>query len=92
MGAGKWRNDYADWFVGLRVVLLPDNDLAGYKDKLMIFRALDGIANELAIIRFTQVKDLSEYVEMGGAVDDLTAVLAGETVPGLELIDAAASP
>ena len=43
-GAGKWRPELNEFFVGADVILIPDNDDAGHKHVQEIGAALTGVA------------------------------------------------
>ena len=66
MGAGKWRPDYADYFEGKDVVILPDQDEPGQK------HAIEGVAvsvlGKVASVRIVNVpaKDVTEWAEKDG--------------------------
>src|SRR5262249_45927032 len=52
MGAGKWRNEYAECLRGKHVVIVPDNDEPGRKHALAVAESLIGLA---ASVRITEV-------------------------------------
>jgi hypothetical protein len=56
-GAGKWRDEYAVYFAGKRVVILPDNDEPGRKHAEVVARSIHPFA---AGIRIANLPDLPE--------------------------------
>jgi hypothetical protein len=73
---GKWRAEYAQYFAGRRVVLVPDTDQPGYRHMLDAARDLESVVSELVIIRVHVGKDLSELNAHGG-LPDVYAILKG---------------
>lgn len=70
MGAGKWLKDFAKWFKGRHVILLPDNDDAGEKHAQQVFDSLNGVAASVKIVR------LPDLPPKGDFTDWMTARLA----------------
>lgn len=50
MGAGKWRDEFADVLQGIEVVILPDNDDAGRNHAATIAQSLHGKASVVKIL------------------------------------------
>ena len=76
MGAGKWRPEFADYFEGKDVVILPDQDEPGQK------HAIEGVAvsllEKVASVRIVNVpaKDVTEWVRSSGrTAQDLRALV-----------------
>jgi hypothetical protein len=74
MGAGKWRSNYARFFRGRSVVLLPDKDDPGRDHMLKVAQSLVGIASAIKLF------DLPGLLPKGDVSDWLAA---GHTVPEL---------
>jgi hypothetical protein len=73
-GAGKWRPEFAAYFTGARVVILPDNDGPGRRHAEQIARTLHGIAVEVKIIALPSLPpkgDLSDWLAAGRTLDEL---------------------
>ncbi len=82
-GAGHWRPAYSELLKGKRVILCPDTDRFGQVHlKQMIFSLLV-IAREIKIVHLPDsVKDLSEWVEQGGLVEQFVdLLLAADACP-----------
>ncbi len=91
-GAGNWRDDYSESLTGRHVVLIPDNDLPGFKHMLQAARSLDGKAASITIVQLTAVPekgDLSDYLDAGGRWEDLERLFVGErsNILGAKVID-----
>lgn len=73
-GAGKWRNEFNEALRGKTVVILPDNDAAGRTHAAKVATALDGIAEDIAVIDLPGLPekgDVTDWVNGGGTADDL---------------------
>lgn len=74
MGAGKWRSEFADYFAGRHVVVIPDNDAAGKAHAATICNSLHGIA---ATVQYLELPDLlphgdvSDWLDLGGTIEEL---------------------
>lgn len=85
MGAGKWRDDYAPYFKGKQVVILPDNDPPGKAHAQHIARSLHGIAASVKIVELPGLPekgDVSDWLKAGGTKEQLLAL--AETAPEYE--------
>jgi len=49
-GAGKWRDEYSEYFRGADVVLIPDNDTPGLKGMTEIATKLHGTASRIRML------------------------------------------
>ncbi len=82
-GAGKWRADYAQFFVGADVVILPDNDPAGDAHAKQVAQMLDGVASHVHIVQLPGLRskeDVSDWIDAGGTAEALaTAMQRGAT-------------
>lgn len=74
MGSGKWPEALAPYFVGARVVIIPDNDEAGRKHRDVVGRALLSVAES---VRFLELPDLppkgdvSDWLDAGHKLEEL---------------------
>lgn len=50
MGAGNWRNEYAETLTGAHAILIPDNDEAGYKHMRAVAESLAGKVASLRML------------------------------------------
>jgi len=68
-GANSWKDEYAEPLIGKKVVLIPDNDEAGYAYMRDVASSLMGKA-ELSCILLPD-KDISDWLAKKHHVDDL---------------------
>jgi putative DNA primase/helicase len=66
-GAGKWREEYAETLRGKRVAVIADADAPGYKHAQRVAHSLFGKVQSLKVLGLPGAKDLSEWIERGGA-------------------------
>lgn len=69
-GAGKWRDEYGDFFVGLDVTVVADRDGPGQKHARMVARNLDGTAASVRIVEARAGKDAADHLGAGHRVDE----------------------
>jgi 5S rRNA maturation endonuclease (ribonuclease M5) len=67
MGAGKWRAEFAPYFAGAHVVILPDNDTPGQDHGRQIAASLHGAAKSVKVLT------LPDLPHKGDVIDWLTA-------------------
>lgn len=76
MGAGKWKNDYAKYFVGAKIVtIISDNDSeqnnwTGQKHALAIQKSLSAAGVCSNIIYSPSGKDISDFINSGVLLDE----------------------
>ena len=71
-GAGKWRDEYSEYFHGADVVLIPDNDTPGLKGMTEIGTELHGIASRIRMLELPGLgprqekhgKDYSDWISI----------------------------
>lgn len=66
MGAGKWRDEYSEWFKGRDVVIIPDKDQVGRDHSNNIATCLHGLAKSIKIVSLPSLPehgDVSDYLE-----------------------------
>ncbi len=79
-GADKWRPEFAEQFVGKKVVIFEDNDDAGKAHSERVSRELKDVAEEIRIIRPSKMPkgDVTDWIESeGGNADALMALIRG---------------
>ena len=76
MGAGKWRDSYAESLRGRICWIIPDNDQVGHDHALKVAQSLLGIAASVKIIELVKLMpdlpakgDVSDYLELGGMLN-----------------------
>jgi hypothetical protein len=87
-GAGKWRNDYRQYFKGARVVIIPDNDEPGRKHADSVARNLFGSAASIRIMDLGDIGvpekgDISDYIKSGHTAGDIISI--AKTLPEYQL-------
>lgn len=82
MGAGKWKPEFAEYFKGVRkVVMLPDNDDVGRNHMHDVATSLQSVVADLTwldIPGLEEKEDVFDYYESGGNTDDLFALVTEE--------------
>ncbi len=78
-GASNFKPEYADYFTGKRVVVIPDNDAPGYEYAHQVGVALKDKAREVRVIVLAE-KDISEWLEAGNDIVELPG-MEQDTLP-----------
>ena len=86
-GAGKWRDEYSEYFRGADVVLMPDNDFPGLKGMTEIATKLYGTASRIRMLELPGLgpsqekhgKDFSDWTELEGNTVEVLNDLVMET-------------
>jgi RecA-family ATPase len=94
MGAGKWRDVYAEHFTGADVIILPDNDKAGLDHAETVARSLAGEAFRVRVVALPDVPpkgDISDWLNAGGNVEALNTLAAATEDWGHTNVEAKAS-
>ena len=76
MGAGKWRDEYDRHFADADVLIIPDNDEAGWRHANSVGAHLRSVAARVRVLVLPDAKDLSAWVESGGTREQLDALIA----------------
>ena len=77
-GAGKWRPEFAKYFKGRTVIIIPDNDPAGHNHAVDIWESLDNVASRIKIVHLPglgQKQDMSDWLDNGNTKADLVALV-----------------
>ena len=86
MGAGKWRDEYAEALRGAgRVVVIPDDDDAGRAHAVEVARSLEGIVDDVRLVELwpngSSGKDVSDWAAtQSDAEREQAAALLAEIV------------
>jgi len=85
MGAGKWRDSFAQALKGKLVYILPDNDEPGQKHAEYIAQSLIRIAKTIKIVKLPNLPpkgDVSDFIEaLGTEQADVEIARLVETMP-----------
>jgi RecA-family ATPase len=77
-GAGKWQPEFSERLRGADVVLLPDNDDAGWKHINDVGASLVGIAKSIRVIVLPNLPpkgDIIDWIKAGGTREQLDALV-----------------
>lgn len=74
-GAGKWRPEYAEHFVGADVLIVADNDPAGTKHAADVEASMVGKARRVRVVRAAVGKDAADHLASGHTLEEWTASL-----------------
>jgi hypothetical protein len=78
MGAGKWRAEYAPFFRGKAVVILPDNDAPGRSHAVAVGKSLKGVARSVKILDLPGLPpkgDVTDWIASGKTKTDLITLM-----------------
>jgi hypothetical protein len=64
-GAGKWKPDYADWFVGSIVYVVADQDPAGIRHAIQVKQMLGRVARKIILLAPRAGKDAYDHLAAG---------------------------
>jgi len=84
MGAGKWRDEFAQYFQGARVVIIPDNDNAGRAHAEMVGSSLLPVAGYVLMLELPGLPpkgDVSDWLDAGGSADGLRQLVQTQARP-----------
>ena len=69
----KWFKEFANYFIGARVCVVPDNDPAGHRHGEWVINTLINKAKEIRMAVPQSGKDLTDWVESGATKEDIEA-------------------
>ena len=80
-GARDWKEEYARYFIGAKVVILPDNDEPGRKLADQVKRDIRTFAHSVKTVNTanTEHGDVTDYIKGGGTKESLLELIAEET-------------
>lgn len=78
-----WRSEFAHYFTGARVVILPDNDAPGLELKDKILKSLRAFAHSIKVVITSQAEhgDVTDYMNEGHTKEDLQKLI--DEVPSM---------
>ena len=74
MGAGKWRDEYAESLRGALVAVVADRDEPGREHARAVARSLAGVAISVEVVEASVGKDASDHLAAGKTVDDFVVL------------------
>jgi hypothetical protein len=90
-GAGNWKAELNKWFVGRKVVVLPDNDDAGRAHASKVVNGLLGIAAEVRQVELPGLPEKGDVVDWllaGNTMEELRdLVVAADRIENLETVE-----
>lgn len=91
----SWRDEFADYFTGRSVVILPDNDAPGREYAQTVARSVARVASYVAVVELPDLPhkgDVYDFLEAGHTLAELRELAAGapEWTPNVD--EAAATP
>jgi len=78
MGAGKWINDYNQYFSNKKVIILPDNDEQGRKHAKQVAKSLYEVAELVKIVELPELSekcDVSDWMTSDHTKEDLLLIV-----------------
>ena len=84
MGAGKWPEDFSQFFAGARVVIIPDNDESGRKHAQAVGASLRSAAGYVLVLELPDLPpkgDVSDWLTAGGDAERLYALVKTNAKP-----------
>ncbi len=75
-GALKWHDEYSEILRDKSIVIIPDNDEVGRKHANQIADSLFGKVKSLKIVNLPDVKDVTEWIELGRTQVELNEIVS----------------
>ena len=78
-GCGDWRSEFKKYFIGARLIILPDNDEPGQALAEDIEKDLKEVAYSIKRVTVSDIDkgDVSDYLSGGGTRESLLALISG---------------
>ena len=74
MGAGKWKDEYNQFFAGAKVIIIADRDEPGRKHAETVKDSLQGVVQNLWVVQAKTGKDVSDHLAAGHGIEELEFV------------------
>jgi hypothetical protein len=74
MGAGKWRDEFAEVLRGVDVLVVADRDNAGALHARQVRRSLIGVARSVRVCGALTGKDVSDHLDAGHTLEELQEI------------------
>jgi len=75
-GAGKWSDKYSDKLRGGDLIIIPDNDRAGYNHARRVAHSCYGKAARLRLLELPEASDISDWLDQGHTAEELKQLVA----------------
>jgi len=75
MGASNWKPEYAKHFDGKHLVIIPDRDKPGQGYRDAVIKDCLGVAASLRVVDLPFGKDVSEYLDGGGSIEQIREMI-----------------
>jgi len=76
-GAEKWLDQFSEYLKERKVVIIPDNDLRGYRHLRKVLKSVHPLAASVQVVEMPEnVKDVTDWIEAGGTREKLEALVA----------------
>ncbi|MFZ5988079.1 MAG: AAA family ATPase [Bacillota bacterium] len=82
MGAGKWRDEYNQYFKNKNTAIISDNDPIGKEHALKVAKSLNKIAKSVKIIELPNLPekgDVSDWIAQGHTKEELIKIIKQTT-------------
>jgi 5S rRNA maturation endonuclease (ribonuclease M5) len=76
MGAGKWRDEYAEALRGARVIVVADRDEPGREHAAQVARSVQQTAADVKVVEPAEGNDVSDHLAAGRRLDELAEGMA----------------
>lgn len=80
-GANSWKKDYAQYFKGREVIIIPDNDGSGKKYAEAAYRDISLVAKDCTILSLGLTEagdDIADFFDKGNTVEDLNNLIISQ--------------
>ena len=85
MGAGKWRDEYAEHLRDRTVVIVADKDDAGAAHAQAVRASLEGVAASVRIVQAATGNDAADHLAAGKTLDEFADLSMSDTTSGAPL-------
>ncbi len=76
-GVQDWRPEYAQYFAGLDVIIIADNDAPGIPHAKTVLAAITAVAKSAVIMVSPYGKDVTDHIQSGHGLDELVPLNQG---------------
>lgn len=74
MGAGKWRDEFAPFFQGAKVIIVADRDEPGRAHAEKVKASLQPYASAIFVLQAKRGKDVTDHLELGFDLTELVPI------------------